>query len=303
MLAVSITCRRRAMRLISDGPVPGLQRRRRRAAAPCRASPTAPRPAAIALRIVAVLRSLGAHVHLVLLAALVVVGDLLAADEDVERRGDVLHAHAEVGRLVAVDADAELRLADDEVRVGVDDARHLGFSSAMSTSASTCRAWSRSGPPIQNMISALTPPPKALTGATCVRRFERARTAAGSCCAPAAMICELVVLALLDRHELDVDRCRGSACAADRRRWSPRWCATPASLRTRAAIDSRIVCVVSRLAPSGARTCTWNCDSSSWGRKFLLTAMNERHDRDEHQDHRHHDRPSGGPCDQSSRRR
>ena len=30
----------------------------------------------------------------------------------------------------------------------------------------------------------------------------------------------------------------------------------------------------SRLAPSGARTTTWNCDSSSLGRKFLFTAMN-----------------------------
>ena len=45
------------------------------------------------------------------------------------------------------------------------------------------------------------------------------------------------------------------------------------SLRMRAAIDSMIVCVDCRLAPSGARTFTWNCDSSSTGRKFLLTAL------------------------------
>ena len=48
---------------------------------------------------------------------------------------------------------------------------------------------------------------------------------------------------------------------------------TSGSLRTRAAIDSAIVCVVCRLAPSGARTLTWNCDSSSCGRKFLLTRI------------------------------
>ena len=106
MLAVSMTWRWREMRLIEAGPDPvaighhvgelhGPALGRRHSAWAIPADPCG--------------TVLGAHVHFVLLAAFVVVGDLQTADENVERGGDVLHAHAEVGRLVAVDADAELR--------------------------------------------------------------------------------------------------------------------------------------------------------------------------------------------------
>ncbi len=63
--------------------------------------------------------------HFVRLAPFVVIGGLLTADEHVQRRRDVLRAHAEVRRLLAVDADPELRLADDVVRVDVGHARHF----------------------------------------------------------------------------------------------------------------------------------------------------------------------------------
>ncbi len=48
---------------------------------------------------------------------------------------------------------------------------------------------------------------------------------------------------------------------------------TSGSSRTRAPIDSRMTRVDSRLEPSGARTVTSNCDSSSLGMKFLLATM------------------------------
>ena len=89
--------------------------------------------------------------------------------------------HAEVRRLFRGRSDAELGLADDQVGVGVDHAGH-GLRRSMSFCEYSL-SWSRSGPPIQNMISASMPPPKALTGATWVRR-SRPRTAAGPPCAP-----------------------------------------------------------------------------------------------------------------------
>ena len=49
---------------------------------------------------------------------------------------------------------------------------------------------------------------------------------------------------------------------------------TPGTCRMRLAIELAIFSVDWRLAPSGARTCTSNCDSSSCGRKFLFTRMN-----------------------------
>ncbi len=65
-----------------------------------------------------------AQVDVVLLAAVVERGDLLAADEDAERLGHVRDGDAEVRSLRARDRDAELGLAEDERRVDVHDAGH-----------------------------------------------------------------------------------------------------------------------------------------------------------------------------------
>jgi hypothetical protein len=48
---------------------------------------------------------------------------------------------------------------------------------------------------------------------------------------------------------------------------------TPGICRMRVAMEAPIFSVVARLAPSGARTWTSNCDSSSCGRKVLSTIM------------------------------
>ena len=61
----------------------------------------------------------GAHVHFVFFAAFVVAGGFLSADQHVQRCREVLHPHAEVRGLFAIDAHGQLRLADDEVRVDV----------------------------------------------------------------------------------------------------------------------------------------------------------------------------------------
>ena len=64
----------------------------------------------------------GADVHLVLLAPLVVGRHRVAADEQPQRFGGVGERHAEVGRLRPIHAHRQLRLADVERRVGIDDA-------------------------------------------------------------------------------------------------------------------------------------------------------------------------------------
>ena len=113
MLAVSMTWRCREMRLIDDGPEPGVIVTTSRSCTGLPVADDGTCACAMPCGSLAVL-VLGADVHFVLLAAFVVVGDLQTADENVQRRGDVLHAHAEVRGFVAIDADAELRLAGDE---------------------------------------------------------------------------------------------------------------------------------------------------------------------------------------------
>ena len=121
------------------------------------------------------------------------------------------------------------------------------------------------------MISALTPPPNALTGETFVRRFRRA-------------YCGRMFLRT-SAMTVNWSRLRFST-GLSLTKTVPRFCVTCGSSpmvtmvnwtsgmrRIWPAIDCMIVDVVCRLAPSGARAWTWNCDSSSCGRKFLFTAM------------------------------
>ena len=79
-----------------------------------------PMPAAVARSAAS-----GADVHFVLLAALIVCGDLVAADQQPQRLGRVGDLDAEVRRLQPVEMDRQLRLADVQRRVDVDDARLL----------------------------------------------------------------------------------------------------------------------------------------------------------------------------------
>ena len=88
-----------------------------------------------------------AQVHLVLLAALVVGGDLVAADEQPHRFGGVADLHAEVGGLRAVQRDLELRLPGIQRDVHVDRAGHLarfgGHSLGVLLQFRRCRGRSR----------------------------------------------------------------------------------------------------------------------------------------------------------------
>ena len=70
-------------------------------------------------------RSAPRSAHVVLLAAPRVGRDLDAADQQLQRRGDVGRRDAEVGGAVAVDRRPQLGLADHERRVDVDGAGHL----------------------------------------------------------------------------------------------------------------------------------------------------------------------------------
>ena len=63
-----------------------------------------------------------ADVHFVLLAPLIVCGHLIAAYQQAQRLGGVRDLHAEVGRLQAIEMHRQLRLADVQRRVEVDDA-------------------------------------------------------------------------------------------------------------------------------------------------------------------------------------
>ena len=78
--------------------------------------------AAIAASVDAVLGP-RAQVHFVLLAAFVVGRHLIAADQQAQRFGRVADLHAEVRRLRPIDLHRQLRLADVQRRVEVDDAR------------------------------------------------------------------------------------------------------------------------------------------------------------------------------------
>ena len=105
---------------MSDGAVPG-------AKSATLSSDTLPSrddgtvSAAIAASVDAVLGS-RAQVHFVLLAAFVVGRHLIAADQQAQRFGGVADLHAEVGRLRPIDLHRQLRLADVQRRVDVDDA-------------------------------------------------------------------------------------------------------------------------------------------------------------------------------------
>ena len=109
-------------RLMSDGAVPG-------AKSATLSSDTLPSrddgTVSAADRLPASMRfsAARAQVHFVLLAAFVVGRHLIAADEEPQRFGRVADLHAEVGRLRPIDLHRELRLADVQRRVEVDDAR------------------------------------------------------------------------------------------------------------------------------------------------------------------------------------
>ena len=117
----TVTCRCRARRLMSDGAVP---------VANVATLSSGTLPSRDDGTVSARDRRLGrpvlgprAQVHFVLLAALVVGRHLIAADEQAQRLGRVADLHAEVGRLRPIDLDRQLRLADVQRRVDVDDAR------------------------------------------------------------------------------------------------------------------------------------------------------------------------------------
>ncbi len=121
--AKTVTCRCRFSRLISDGAVPGVSRAMFSSGTlPIRLDGTVSCPIAAA-----VCRSPShrADVHLVLLAAFVVCGDLVAADQQPQRLGRVRDLDAEVRRLQPIEMHRQLRLADVQRRVDVDDARFL----------------------------------------------------------------------------------------------------------------------------------------------------------------------------------
>ena len=108
---------------MSDGAVPGVEVGdvlERHAAEPRRGHGQLPRSPPAVERFSAS----RAQVHLVLLAAFVVGRDLVAADEQPQRFGRVADLHAEVGRLRPIELHRQLRLADVQRRVDVDDAGH-----------------------------------------------------------------------------------------------------------------------------------------------------------------------------------
>ena len=112
-------------------------------------------------------------VHLVLLAALVVVGHLLAADEDVERsRRRPATLTPRSAALARSMCDAELGLADDEVGVGVDDARHLRAASR-GARRSTSRAGRGRGRRSRTGSRRCCRRRTRRRGCTCVRRSSR----------------------------------------------------------------------------------------------------------------------------------
>jgi hypothetical protein len=108
---------------------------------------------------------------------LIVCGDLVAAHQQAQRLGRVGHLDAEIGRLQAIEVHRQLRLADVQRRVDVDDAVLL--RAPVGDRAGELLELARSGPLIVNWISAfwLPPPPIVATACTPVRRLRR-RTAA-----------------------------------------------------------------------------------------------------------------------------
>ena len=82
-----------------------------------------------------------AQVHFVLLAAFVVGRHLIAADQQAQRLGRVADLHAEIGRLRPIDLDRQLRLADVQRGVDVDDAgQRLGLRDELLADAARASA-------------------------------------------------------------------------------------------------------------------------------------------------------------------
>ena len=270
--AKTVTCRCRFRRLISDGAVPGVSRAMFSSGTlPCRLDGTVSCSIAARRLPIALDR---AHVHFVLLAAFVVGRHLIAADEQAQRLGRIRNLDAEVRRLHPIELHRQLRLADVERRVDVDDARLLPRRRRR-RQPRTSRAGFRSGPLIVNWISALwlPPPPIVATGRTPVRRLGSASCRQHLRCAP--------------RSSPRTDPARAPRPASAGRRPSPTFCvragssatdtsvnATSGSCRIRVAIRFAMISVASRLVPSGARSPTSNSDWSSFGMKFLLAIMN-----------------------------
>ena len=69
--------------------------------------------------------SVGLHDHVVLLAVALVAGHDAAAEHGLERARDRVDADARVGRALAVDVDADLRLVQLQVGVDLHEARVL----------------------------------------------------------------------------------------------------------------------------------------------------------------------------------
>ena len=96
---------------------------------------------------------------------------LSPADQDVERLADVLHAHAEILGALAIDLDAQLRLADDERGVHVHRVRE-GRAVSASSASELLPSCARSGPAIEYCTPPPPPPPGPPPGCTLVRRLS-----------------------------------------------------------------------------------------------------------------------------------
>ena len=119
-LAVMVTWRCRARRLICDGPVVGTSFTTDESGTvlPVLVCTVMTRDS----REVRAVLGVGAGADVVVVAALFVGRDLEPADQELERVGHVGHVDAQVARALAVDLDVHLGVADDEVRVDVDRA-------------------------------------------------------------------------------------------------------------------------------------------------------------------------------------
>ena len=211
-----VTCRCRFRRLISDGAVPGVSR-----AMFCSGTLPFRLDGTVSCSIAAAVCRLPCHradVHFVLLAAFVVGRDLIAADQQPQRVGGVRNLDTQVRSLHAIELHRQLRLADVQRRVHVDDPRLL-LRAASTTAAAYFSSSFRSGPLMVNWMSALwlPPPPIVATARTPVRRFgqRELRQHLGP-----DLVHQLrtdPASTFLDRLQPDVDRRRRSASAPDRR--------------------------------------------------------------------------------------
>ena len=229
-----------------------------------------------ALRVAAV-RRVGAQVHLVLLAALVVVRDLEPAHEDVQRARPG-PARARPGRRPSAGRSGRPARACRPMRFESTstDPRH-GLQLRHEDVSRTCSSWSRSGPADPELDLRVVAAAEGGDGLHLGAQVGAARTAAGSRRRIAVHDRELVLLrARRTGVELHVDRAevgRVLRVVADghERRLDARGARARASRSTRGSSAS-----VSRLEPSGARTLTSNCDSSSMRQEVLVRDLAER---------------------------